>query len=204
MSVPVPPRVSPPRVSQPTVNVRPQPGVLSNMFSAIGRFFTAPLRFSLAGRAGCALFLFLALLVAVVWFLLFRDPNVVIWRSYMSATRILLVVALVIITPLVVYFCLRLWLVGDKSQFPDIDYAMIGIGAYKPDYMMQEIHTSPAEALEAFRKLGAETLIPMHYGTYDLSDEPASEPYQEIQRHFSDAGMPERLRLPKVGEGVGL
>ncbi len=86
--------------------------------------------------------------------------------------------------------------------FPDIQYAMIGIGAYKPAYMMQDIHTGPREAMQAFRQLGADTLIPMHYGTYDLSDEPASEPYREIQRHFHEAGMTEKLRLPAVGEGV--
>lgn len=112
-----------PRVSRPTVNVNPDPGVLSKMFSAIGKFFTAPLRFSLAGRAGCALFLFLLVLVVVVWLLLFLDPNAVIWGSYMSAGRMLLVAALVIVTPLVVYYSLRLWLEGDRSQFPDIDYA---------------------------------------------------------------------------------
>jgi hypothetical protein len=52
-----------------------------------------------------------------------RDPNVVIWESHMSATRIVLVLALVIITPLVLYASLRLWLRGEKSHFPDIDYA---------------------------------------------------------------------------------
>ena len=88
--------------------------------------------------------------------------------------------------------------------FPDIQYAMIGIGAYKPSYMMQEIHTNPAEALQAFQQLGAEKLIPMHYGAYDLSDEPASEPYYEIQRHFDEAGLPEKLLLPAVGEPVEL
>jgi len=86
--------------------------------------------------------------------------------------------------------------------FPSIQYAMIGIGAYKPAYMMQEIHTSPGEALQAFQQLGAGRLIPMHYGTYDLSDEPASEPYIEIQRHFEDSGCLEKLRLPAIGEAV--
>lgn len=87
--------------------------------------------------------------------------------------------------------------------FPGIGHALIGIGAYKPAYMMQEIHTSPGEALQAFQQLGARTLIPMHYGAYDLSDEPASEPYYEIQRHFQEAGLLEKLRLPAVGEAVG-
>lgn len=89
-------------------------------------------------------------------------------------------------------------------QFPDIDLAIIGIGAYKPDYIMQEIHTSPAEALQAFRDLGARRLLPMHYGTYDLSDEPISEPYREIQRLFVEAGLAERLILPAVNEPVWL
>ncbi len=89
-------------------------------------------------------------------------------------------------------------------DFPGIDLAIIGIGAYKPDYMMQEIHTSPADALQAFRDLGARRLLPMHYGTYDLSDEPISEPYREIQRLFTEAGIPGRLVLPAVNEPVWL
>ena len=88
--------------------------------------------------------------------------------------------------------------------FPGIQYAMIGIGAYKPDYMMQEIHTNPQEAMEAFRHLGSENLIPMHYGTYDLSDEPASEPYRLIQEYFRNAGQSDQLTLPAIGEFITL
>lgn len=66
--------------------------------------------------------------------------------------------------------------------FPDIDVAMIGIGAYKPEYIMKNSHTSPAEAVKAFHDLGAKELIPMHFGTFDLSDEPFGEPWREIHR----------------------
>jgi len=83
-----------------------------------------------------------------------------------------------------------------------IDLAVIGIGAYRPDFIMAEIHTSPAEALQAFLDLDAGRLLPMHYGTYDLSDEPISEPYREIQRLFAEAEMSERLVLPMVGQPV--
>lgn len=90
------------------------------------------------------------------------------------------------------------------QRFPCIDLALLGIGAYRPDYMMQEIHTSPGQAAEAFRQLGAKRLLPMHYGTYDLSDEPVSEPYRLIRRHFAENSEQEKLILPAVGEAVSL
>ncbi len=88
------------------------------------------------------------------------------------------------------------------ERFPCIDIAVIGIGAYRPGYMMEEIHTSPEEAFQAWRDLGAKRLLPMHHGTYDLSDEPISEPSRRIRRLFEEAGEPERLLLPRVGEPV--
>jgi L-ascorbate metabolism protein UlaG (beta-lactamase superfamily) len=86
--------------------------------------------------------------------------------------------------------------------FPGIDYALLGIGAYRPDYMMQEIHTNPAEAARAYRELHASYLIPMHYGTYDLSDEPVSEPYRFIQAEFE--GQADRLKALAVNEPLYL
>jgi L-ascorbate metabolism protein UlaG (beta-lactamase superfamily) len=60
--------------------------------------------------------------------------------------------------------------------FPKIDFAMVGVGAYNPDYMMQDVHTSPQEAVQVIHDLSAKHFIPMHYGTYDLADEPMGEP----------------------------
>ncbi len=37
----------------------------------------------------------------------------------------------------------------------------------------REAHMTPEEALRAFVELGAQTFVPMHYGTLRLSDEPA-------------------------------
>lgn len=66
--------------------------------------------------------------------------------------------------------------------FPRIDYAIIGIGAYKPEWFMHPSHTSPTDALQVLQTLGARQLIPMHYGTFDLSDEPIFYPKQEMLR----------------------
>jgi len=83
-----------------------------------------------------------------------------------------------------------------KEFLPPIRHAFLPIGAYKPDYIMKHSHTTPEEAIRAFHDLGAEKFVPMHYGTYDLSDEPMSEPMKIVnakldrQHLFADEIVP--------------
>lgn len=84
------------------------------------------------------------------------------------------------------------------AMFPNIDLAMLGIGAYAPDFMMKEVHANPEEAWQGFEDLGAKRLLPMHYGTYDLSWEPASEPLERITKAAISAGREDDL----LGVGV--
>jgi L-ascorbate metabolism protein UlaG (beta-lactamase superfamily) len=88
--------------------------------------------------------------------------------------------------------------------FPNIDIAMIGVGAYTPDYMMQNVHTNPQEAVQAFHDLCAKILIPMHYGTFDLADEPLSEPYHLLKKMEQNKSINGALRLLQVGEVMSL
>ena len=64
----------------------------------------------------------------------------------------------------------------------EIDYALLPIGAYKPEFIMKNNHTNPDEAYKAYKDLKAKTMIPMHYGTFRLSDEPLSEPLEWITK----------------------
>ncbi|RLA73461.1 MAG: hypothetical protein DRG24_00140 [Epsilonproteobacteria bacterium] len=64
----------------------------------------------------------------------------------------------------------------------DIDIALMPIGAYKPEFIMKHNHLNPQEAYDAFKQLGAKKMIPMHYGTFKLSDEPLDEPLQWMQQ----------------------
>jgi L-ascorbate metabolism protein UlaG (beta-lactamase superfamily) len=57
-----------------------------------------------------------------------------------------------------------------------IDYALLPIGAYEPAKIMKHNHLNPQEALEAFRDLKARVFVPMHYGTFRLSDEGINAP----------------------------
>jgi L-ascorbate metabolism protein UlaG (beta-lactamase superfamily) len=68
------------------------------------------------------------------------------------------------------------------SLISNIHYCLMPIGAYKPSFMMQKAHTSPQEAVQGFHELNGKVFIPMHYGTYDLADEPLSEPEKIIKQ----------------------
>lgn len=70
-----------------------------------------------------------------------------------------------------------------NKYFGNIDYCLMPVGAYKPDYIMKESHISPDEALKAFKDIGGKTFIPMHYATYDLANEPLGEPVRILQEN---------------------
>jgi L-ascorbate metabolism protein UlaG (beta-lactamase superfamily) len=67
------------------------------------------------------------------------------------------------------------------KQF-DIDYALLPIGAYEPNFFMKSHHLSPQEAHQAFKDLQATKMIPMHYGTFQLSNESINAPKQWIKK----------------------
>jgi L-ascorbate metabolism protein UlaG (beta-lactamase superfamily) len=72
-----------------------------------------------------------------------------------------------------------------RRLHPEI--ALLPIGAYFPD-SYRSVHTSPEEALRAFLDLKAETLIPMHYGTFRLGREPMDEPLPRLLQAAARAG----------------
>lgn len=97
------------------------------------------------------------------------------------------------------------WPFADTGErFPDIDVAMLAIGAYAPAYMMQGAHMNPEEAMTAFQEIGARRMLPMHYGTYDLSNEPISEPRRRVLAAAAEAGRREDLILPAINEVIYL
>jgi L-ascorbate metabolism protein UlaG (beta-lactamase superfamily) len=64
----------------------------------------------------------------------------------------------------------------------DIDLTFLGIGAYEPIWFMHESHTSPKDVLQVKEDLNANYLVPMHFGTFDLSDEPIYNPKSELEQ----------------------
>jgi len=84
--------------------------------------------------------------------------------------------------------------------FSNIDYCLIGIGAYKPEFFMGQSHASPQDAVKAANEMDASYMIPMHYGTFDLSDEPLGDPIQVLHKINRDGKLRAHLCDLKHGE----
>jgi L-ascorbate metabolism protein UlaG (beta-lactamase superfamily) len=74
------------------------------------------------------------------------------------------------------------------SRYPGIDAAMLPVGAYAPRWFMQNMHMDPDEAVRATCDVGARVLVPMHWGTFWLSREPALEPIERTRVAWAVAG----------------
>lgn len=88
--------------------------------------------------------------------------------------------------------------------FPGLDVAIIGAGAYAPRWIMAPNHQDPAHAVQAFNDTGAKVLVPMHYGTFNLSGEPRGEPPRLLQAAHDTGQLKGELRLLAVGESLDL
>lgn len=87
-----------------------------------------------------------------------------------------------------------------EARFGPVDIVLMPIGAYKPAYMMNKSHVNPHEAAKAANVLRAGHVVPMHYGTFDLSDEPASEPLRQLTEVAAGGMLRGELHAPAVGE----
>jgi N-acyl-phosphatidylethanolamine-hydrolysing phospholipase D len=83
-----------------------------------------------------------------------------------------------------------------------IDLAALPIGAYEPRAMMGPIHLDPEQAVQAALDLAARRVVAMHFGTFDLSDEPLSEPPQRYLAAAASQGLGARASLMAIGETV--
>jgi len=87
-----------------------------------------------------------------------------------------------------------------RNLFGNIDICLFPIGAYSPEWFMSETHTNPEEAIQAFLDLGGNVLVPMHYGTYDQSDEPMSEPIKRLRQNAAKKEIEHQIKELTIGE----
>ena len=83
--------------------------------------------------------------------------------------------------------------------FPNIDYAFLGIGAFAPVWFMESNHTSPSAAFKAFNDLNSGHFVPMHYGTFDLSDEPLGEPFRLLENIREENKLNGEVLFSEIG-----
>lgn len=97
----------------------------------------------------------------------------------------------------------RVFFAGDtgysKQHFSDIgnrfggfDLALLPIGAYEPRWFMRAQHVNPEEAVQIHRDLRARLSIGIHWGTFQLTDEPLDQAVTDLAAARSKLGVNER------------
>lgn len=84
-----------------------------------------------------------------------------------------------------------------KRLHPQV--ALLPIGAYFPD-SYRTVHTSPEEAARGFVEIGAERMVPMHYGTFNLGREPMDEPLRRLMVEAARLGIASKVKVLEEGE----
>lgn len=100
---------------------------------------------------------------------------------------------------LISYGGVNIFFAGDTGYTPiireqlrgiPVDILIVGIANYLPT-SLQKDHCSPEQAWQMAKEIGAARIIPMHWGTFKLSEEPMEEP---LPRFLHAAGS-ERGRI---------
>jgi L-ascorbate metabolism protein UlaG (beta-lactamase superfamily) len=89
-----------------------------------------------------------------------------------------------------------------RERLEALRLAILPIGAYEPRWFMQPHHMNPFDAVQAFHDLGAAYALGMHYGTFQLTDEPIDEPLQLLELAKEKEGLSAaRFVVKGFGEG---
>jgi len=78
-----------------------------------------------------------------------------------------------------------------------IDLAIMGIGAYSPK-SFEAKHATPEQAWKMSEEISAKWIIPMHWGSFNLSKEPMEEPIKRFRQAAS--GQIEKVAIQETGE----
>ncbi len=94
---------------------------------------------------------------------------------------------------------------GLTTEFEEIgrrqgpfDLVMLEVGAFHPSW--GGIHLGPENALKAHAMLGGGTLLPVHWGTFNLALHAWDEPAETLLQRASEQGV--RLLTPRLGAAV--
>lgn len=91
--------------------------------------------------------------------------------------------------------------IGEK--FGPIDILFIPIGAYEPRWFMKTFHVNPEEAIQIAKDIRAKHFVPIHWGTFDLTDEPLWLPVRHLKEIYKDGSNPVAIFL-EHGESLNL
>ncbi|WP_110929627.1 MBL fold metallo-hydrolase [Bacillus massiliglaciei] len=83
----------------------------------------------------------------------------------------------------------------------NLDYVLMPIGAYEPEWFMQVSHINPEDAVKAFQELTGSVFIPMHYGAYRLADDTGPEALERLIAEWRRLELDDSaLKILQLGE----
>jgi N-acyl-phosphatidylethanolamine-hydrolysing phospholipase D len=102
----------------------------------------------------------------------------------------------------------RAYFAGDTAYHPEfgsiartygpLDVALLPVGAYEPRWFMGSVHMNPEDAVRGYRDLcdaqapaPCPAMVPIHWGTFRLTDEPVDEPPARTRTRWREAGLPD-------------
>jgi len=120
-----------------------------------------------------------------------RDRNATLWSSWVltTANRRIFFSADTGLTD---------ELVTINERLGPFELSMIEIGASNPAWA--DIHLGPVNAMRAFDMLGGGTLLPIHWGTFDLALHPWDEPVETLLGIAEQTGA--RVLTPPLGRPI--
>ena len=87
------------------------------------------------------------------------------------------------------------------AKLGQFDLAAIPIGAYEPRWFMKAAHVNPEEAVMIHQDINARYSVGIHWGTFELTDEPLNEPPQRLRSALEKKGITnEEFFVMKHGE----
>ena len=90
-----------------------------------------------------------------------------------------------------------------KDKYGTVDIAFLPIGAYAPRWFMKHMHMNPSETLKAHHDLNARISLGMHWGTFQLSNEPRMEPVNKLTSLVEKVQI-SNFRVLEFGETIDL
>lgn len=82
------------------------------------------------------------------------------------------------------------------EQHGPFELVLLEVGAFHESW--GDIHLGPENALKAFQMLGGGTLLPVHWGTFNLALHDWDEPAETLVRLASEQNL--RVLTPRIGE----
>ncbi|ALV92046.1 MULTISPECIES: MBL fold metallo-hydrolase [Pantoea] len=106
---------------------------------------------------------------------------------------------------------LNFWFSGDSGYSDNLleigkrlgpfNLAALPIGAYAPKWFMRGQHMDPDQAVALWQAIGRPLTLPIHWGVFELADDPLDEPPVVLAQAMDAAGEDKRRFAPwRIGE----